>query len=128
MKRSDEKNLSRLSHKQESKSLSPPELKKLTGLLGKKKMEREGARKKKSKNAPTVVGCAASGSKLAGSSKQATKLEDVDYCKVWKQTIEQLRIRLTFDDRSTVEFRYDTQAELLRDFESWTRRQGPGKN
>ena len=128
MKRSDETDLSRLSHKQKAKALSPPELKKLRGLLGKKKMERDGPQKKKSKGASNLVACAASVHNLAASPEQPTKLADVDYCKVWKLTIQQLRILIIFDDHSAVEFRYETEAELSRDFEAWTRRHSPGKN
>jgi|SRR5688572_16621012 len=128
MKRSDETNLSRLSHKQESKALSGPELKKLRGLLGKKKMERDGPQKKKPKQASKVVAIAASKPKLAVSPKKATKLADVDYYKVWKLTIQPLRILITFDDYSTIEFRYETEAELSREFETWTRLHSPGKN
>jgi len=131
MKRPEAANLSRLSRKQESKALSAPELKKLRGLLdkkNKKKLERDGRGKKKSKEASNAVACAASVTKLAVSPKPATKLADVDYCKVWRLTVQQLRILITFDDDSTVAFKYVTEAELLRDFEAWIRLHSPGKN
>ena len=49
------------------------------------------------------------------------KLRDVDYLRVRMISINELSISIALEDGCAYEFKYPTEEELSRDFESWTR-------
>ena len=55
------------------------------------------------------------------------KLSDVDYLRVRMISIQQLSIHITLEDFSSLEFKYQTESELSRDFETWAKGQDKTK-
>ena len=52
--------------------------------------------------------------------KEGIKLQDVDYATVLMFAIRQLTITVVLADYSVVHFKYETEAELARDLQTWT--------